>query len=196
MALLALILYTPTRTAPAPASAPATSQPRDLRDSPCVVVNRSKVKPRHCLVSRACSGSSGTTAAGRFQPTRIFLSCTHRHTAGSAPAPARLRTKSMPSHRSRSARPPRSESPLARSTSYALLRWFAQIVCTYIYTMEHAYARAYTCKRTCTCIRVSLRLFTRINAVSYVRLRACLHAELIKMQNAFARKIFQHANAL
>ena len=29
-----------------------------------------------------------------------------------------------------------------------------------------------------------------------VRVRACLRAELIKTQNAFARKIFQHANAL
>ena len=85
MALLALILYTPTSTVPAPASAPATSQPRDLCDSPCVVVNRSKVMPWRCQVSRACSGSSGTTAAGRFQPNHIFCSCSHRR------PPARLR---------------------------------------------------------------------------------------------------------
>ena len=57
-----------------------------------------------------------------------------------------------------------------------------------------------------TCIRVSLRLFTRkrsflrayvcMRAFVCVRLRACLRADLIKTQNAFARKIFQHSNAL
>ena len=60
--------------------------------------------------SRACSGSSGTTAAGRFQLNRIFCSRTHRRTAGSAPAPARLRAPCVPSHRSRSARPPAPSS--------------------------------------------------------------------------------------
>ena len=60
-----------------------------------------------------------------------------------------------------------------------------------------------TCAHTCIymrmhCIRVSLRLFTRknANAVSYVSLHACLRAALIKMQNTFAHKIFQHSNAL
>ena len=86
MALLALILYTPTSTAPAPASAPATSQPRDLCDSPCVVVNSSKVMPRRCQVPRACSGSSGTTAAGRFKPNH-----TSSVTAPISTLPARLR---------------------------------------------------------------------------------------------------------
>ena len=75
------------------------------------------------------------------------------------------------------------------------------------YTIERAYARAYTCICACTCIHVSLCLFACINAnaVSYVRLRACVRAfacvhlraclreELIKTQNAFARKIFQRA---
>ena len=76
--------------------------------------------------SRACSGSSGTTVAGRFQPNHIFCSRTHRCTAGSAPAPARLRT-------CRDQLDPRSESPLARSTSYASLdHSFARIVCAYI----------------------------------------------------------------
>ena len=48
----------------------------------------------------------------------------------------------------------------------------ANCVRVYKYMIEHAYARAYTC----SCIRVSLRLFTCINAnaVSYVRLRACV----------------------
>ena len=66
------------------------------------------------------------------------------------------------------------------------------------FTIEHVNARAYIYICTCTCIRVSLHLFTRknANAVSYVRLRACLRAALIKTQNVFARKIFQHSNAL
>ena len=132
MALLALIVYTPTSNVPASASDPATSQPRDLRNSLCVVVNRSKVMPRRCQVSRACSGSSGTTAAGRFQPNHIIRSRTHRRTADSAPAPARPRTRRTPSHWSRSARPP-APSPLARSKSYTSLdRSFARIVCAYI----------------------------------------------------------------
>ena len=66
----------------------------------------------------------------------------------------------------------------------------------YRYTIECAYARAYTCICACSCICVSLRLFTCINANAVSCVRACLGAELIKTQNAFARKIFQHANAL
>ena len=68
--------------------------------------------------------------------------------------------------------------------------------CVRVYTIERAYARAYIC--TCTCIHVSLRLFTckNANTVSYEHLHACLHADLIKTQNAFAHKIFQHSNAL
>ena len=51
-------------------------------------------------------------------------------------------------------------------------------VCVYRYMIERAYVRAYTCICACSCIRVSLRLFTCINAnaVSYVRLRACVRA--------------------
>ena len=74
-----------------------------------------------------------------------------------------------------------------------------------IYIYDRACVRA-TSICACTCIRVSLHLFTCINAntVSYVRmracvcvrLRACLHADLIKTQNAFAIKIFQHSNPL
>ena len=74
----------------------------------------------------------------------------------------------------------------------------------YIYILDIYIIYIYIC--ACTCIRVSLRLFTRknANAVSYMRmrefacgrLRACLRAALIKMQNAFARKLFQHSNAL
>ena len=129
MALLALVLYTPTSTAPTPASAPVTSQPRDLRDSPCVVVSTSKVMPRRCQVSRACSGSSGTTAAGRFQPNRIFCF------APIGALPARLRHQpgcAQGTHRptGRDQLDPRFESPLARSTSYASLdRSFARIAC-------------------------------------------------------------------
>ena len=123
--------------------------------------------------SRACSGSSGTTAAGRFKPNHIFCSRTHRRTAGSFPAPARLHAPCAPSHRSRSARPPLRES----SRQIDELRVIRLFVCTncvhvYKYTIERAYVRAYTC----SCIRVSLRLLTCINAnaVSYVCLRACV----------------------
>ena len=71
------------------------------------------------------------------------------------------------------------------------------------YMIEREYARAYIYICACTCIRMSLHLFTRknTNAVSYVRmrefacmyLRVCLRAALTKTQNAFARKIFQHS---
>ena len=84
--------------------------------------------------SRACSGSSGTTAAGRFQPNRIFRSRTHRRTASSARLP----------HQPGSARPPRSVSPLARSTSYASLdHSFARIVCAYIDIRSSVLTRAH-----------------------------------------------------
>ena len=85
-------------------------------------------------------------------------------------------------------------------TRVRIVRPFVCANCVCVYTIECAYARAYIC--ACTCIRVSLRLFTRknANAVSYMRMRACLRAclctDLIKMQNAFAHKIFQHSNAL
>ena len=79
-----------------------------------------------------------------------------------------------------------------------VVRTFVCANCVRVYTIECAYACAYIYICACTCIRVSLRLFTckNANAVSYVRLRACLRADLIKTQNAFARKIFQHSNAL
>ena len=89
-------------------------------------------------------------------------------------------------------------------TRVRVVRPFVCANCVRVYTIERADARAYIC--TCTCIRVSLRLFTRknANAVSYVRmrefacmrLRACLRTALIKTQNVFACKIFQHSNAL
>ena len=91
--------------------------------------------PRRCQVSRACFGSSGTTAAGRFQPNRIFRSRTHRRTAGSAPAPVRLRARRAPSHRSRSARPlaPRVLSPDRRVTRRQTVR--LRKLCARIYAL-------------------------------------------------------------
>ena len=81
-------------------------------------------------------------------------------------------------------------------TRVRVVRPFICVNCVRVYTIERAYSRAYIC--TCTCICVSLRLFTckNANAVSYVRLRVCLRADLIKMQNVFACKIFQHSNTL
>ena len=38
--------------------------------------------------------------------------------------------------------------------------------------------------------------FVRMRAFACVHLRACLRADLIKTQNVFERKIFQHSNAL
>ena len=89
-------------------------------------------------------------------------------------------------------------------THVRVVRPFVCTNCVRVYTIERAYVRAYIC--ACTCVCTSLRLFTHknANAVSYVRMRvfacvrlhACLRADLIKTQNTFARKIFQHSNAL
>ena len=57
-------------------------------------------------------------------------------------------------------------------------------ICMHLYPREFAFV--YMHKRKLSFLR----------AFACVRLRACLRAELIKTQNAFARKIFQHANAL
>ena len=57
-------------------------------------------------------------------------------------------------------------------TRVRVVRPFVCVNCVRVYTIERACARTYIC--ACTCIRVSLRLFTRknANAVSYVRMRA------------------------
>ena len=70
----------------------------------------------------------------------------------------------------------------------------ANCVRVYRYTIERAYARAYINANAVSYVR--LRACVCVRTFACVRLRACLRAELIKMQNAFARKIFQHANAL
>ena len=59
--------------------------------------------------------------------------------------------------------------------TYASLdRSFVRIACAYIRSSVRTCAHIYI--YACTCIRVSLRLFTRknANAVSYVRMRACV----------------------
>ena len=152
---------------------------------------RDRPRALTCVRTRLCmyiyiytqlySGSGGTTAAGRFQPNRILCPRTHRRTASSAPAPVQLRAPCTPSHRSRSARPPLRDSS-RQINELRVVRPFVCANCVHVhrYTIERAYARAYI----------------NANAVSYVRLRACLRAELIKTQNVFACKIFQHANAL
>ena len=80
-------------------------------------------------------------------------------------------------------------------TRVCVVRPFICMNCVRVYTIERAYARAYIC--ACTCIRVSLRLFTRknANAVSYVHLRAfacvhlrvCLCTDLIKKRKTHLR---------
>ena len=59
-------------------------------------------------------------------------------------------------------------------TRVHVVRQFVCVNCVCVYTIERAYTRAYICD--CTCIRESLHLFTRknANAVSYVRMRACV----------------------
>ena len=54
----------------------------------------------------------------------------------------------------------------------------------------HLYLREFAFVYTQKCKRSFLR------AYACVRLRACLRADLIKTQNAFVHKIFQHSNAL
>ena len=60
----------------------------------------------------------------------------------------------------------------------------------YMYMRMHLYPREFAFVYTHKCKRSFLRAF------ACVRLLACLRTELIKTQNAFARKIFQHANTL
>ena len=114
----------------------------------------------------------------RFQPNRIFW----HH-----PDCARLARR--PTGRDQ-LHPPLRES----SRQIDELRVVRPFVCAncvrvYKYTIEHSYARAYTC----SCICVSLRLFTCINAnaVSYVRLRACVcvRAFACVCVRVFARRI-------
>ena len=86
-------------------------------------------------------------------------------------------------------------------TRVRVIRPFVCANCVRVYTIECAYVCAYIYICACTCIRVSLRLFhaktqTQFLMCVCVRLRACLRADLNKTQNAFARKIFQHSNAL
>ena len=52
----------------------------------------------------------------------------------------------------------------------------------------------YPCEFAFVCTQKRKHSFLR--AYACVRLRACLRVDLIKTQNAFARKIFQHSNAL
>ena len=63
-------------------------------------------------------------------------------------------------------------------TRVHVVRLFVCANCVHVlvYTIERVYARAYIHVCACTCIRVSLHLFTRknANAVSYVRMRACV----------------------
>ena len=83
-------------------------------------------------------------------------------------------------------------------TCVRVVRPFVCVNCVHVYTIERAYVRIY----------MRMHLYPREFAFVYmqkckcsflracVRLRACLRADLIKTQNAFARKIFQHSNAL
>ena len=87
-------------------------------------------------------------------------------------------------------------------TRVRIVRPFACANCVHVYTIERAYAHAY--------IYMHIHLYPRefafvymqkckcsfLRAFACVRLRAYLREDLIKTQNVFARKIFQHSNAL
>ena len=90
--------------------------------------------------------------------------------------------------------------PLIIYTRVRIVRPFVCANCVRVYTIERTYARAYIYTYThalvSTWVCVWLHAKTQFLTCVCVRMRACLRADLIKMQNAFARKIFQHSNAL
>ena len=67
-------------------------------------------------------------------------------------------------------------------------------MCMHLYPREFAFVYTQKCK--CSFLRACVCICVRVCAFACVRLHACLRADLIKTQNAFARKIFQHSNAL
>ena len=138
----------------------------------------------------------------RFQPNRIFRSHTHRRTAGSAPAPARPRADARRPTGRDQLDPPLRESS-RQIDELRVVRPFVCANCVRIYNIYdracvrariymrmHLYPREFVFVYTHKCKRSFLR------AYACMHLRACLHADLIKTQNAFARTIFQHSNAL
>ena len=63
------------------------------------------------------------------------------------------------------------------------------------YTIERGYAHALVSARVCICLNAKRQ--TQFLACVCMSLRACIFVRvLIKTQNAFARKIFQHSNAI
>ena len=87
-------------------------------------------------------------------------------------------------------------------TRVRVVRPFVCVNCVCIYTIERAYTRAYIYMRMHLYPREFAFVYTQkckcsfLCAYACVRLRACLHADLIKTKNTFARKIFKHSNAL
>ena len=75
-------------------------------------------------------------------------------------------------------------------TRVRVVRPFVCANCVRVYTIERAFLRLFTRKNANAVSYVRMRAFV------CVRLRACLSSDLIKTQNTFARKIFQHSNAL
>ena len=78
-------------------------------------------------------------------------------------------------------------------TRVRVVRPFVCANCVRVYTIERAYVRAYMLMHLYP--REFAFVYTQKRKRSFLRAyRACLRADLIKMQNAFARKIFQHSN--
>ena len=87
-------------------------------------------------------------------------------------------------------------------TRVRIVRPFVCANCRRVYTIERAYAHIYIYMRMHLYPREFAFVYTQkrkcsfLRAFACVRLHACLRADLIKTLNAFARKIFQHSNAL
>ena len=85
-------------------------------------------------------------------------------------------------------------------TRVHVVRPFVCTNCVRVYTIERAYMRIYMrmhlYPREFAFVYTQKRKRSFLHAYACVRLRACFRADLIKTQNVFAHKIFQHSNAL
>ena len=130
MALLALILYTPTSTAPRtgqrPGDQPATRSAQLAMRGGEQVEGDAQALPDIQGLFRIQRYHRGRPVPA--QSHLLFPHPSAHHRLGSGTSPAARKARAIPPVEISST--PRSESPLARSTSYASLdRLFARIVC-------------------------------------------------------------------
>ena len=88
-------------------------------------------------------------------------------------------------------------------TCVRVVRLFVCANCMRVYMTERAYAHAYNYymrmhlyPREFAFVYTQKRKRSFLRAFACVCLRACLRTDLIKTQNTFSHKIFQHSNAL